>query len=146
MSARLREALSAAASRTEPGSPVVLAGWGTPEECEATRALPIDPLGAEGAGRASDGRQRGGRAALEELAAEAGLVPVDAGRVECPFGYADLDSAVRGLLSTGFCRSVVEPADERRVVRELSEVLRGRCQPDGTVWLPSLFHYVVARS
>lgn len=137
--------LAAAAARTEPGSPVVLAGWGTAEECEATRALDFDAPSVTPA-RSTPHWRPGGRATLEKLATEAGLTTVDAGRVRCPFGYPDVDSAVRGLLSTDFYRSAVDTADEDHVVRALFEALDGRQQPDGTVWLPNLFHFVVART
>ncbi|MCK1798830.1 methyltransferase domain-containing protein [Streptomyces sp. XM4193] len=138
-------ALQEAAARTQPGSPVVLAGWGTAEECAATDALRrahrlTDPE--------PDGTHQpaGGRDALEGLAAGAGLDVADSGQVQCPFGYADVDSAVRGLLSTGVHRRIEQEADEERLGRELAEVLRERRRPDGTVWLSNLFHYVVARA
>lgn len=76
------------------------------------------------------------------MVASAGLVPDGSGRVFCPFGYADVDSAVRGLLSTG----MYEHADSAQVEKELAEALHPYERADGSVWLPNIFRYVVART
>ncbi|MBB1252360.1 methyltransferase domain-containing protein [Streptomyces alkaliterrae] len=139
-------ALAAAAERSEVGAPVVLAGWGAAERCAAAAALRV-------AQRLTPGHQPqdgcgwrpGGRAQLEELARRAGLEPAEAGEVDCPFGYPDVESAVRGLLSTGFYGAALRSTDEQQLGKELVETLHGYTRPDGTVWLPNLFHYVVAR-
>ncbi|MFJ5550383.1 methyltransferase type 11 [Streptomyces sp. NPDC093225] len=110
------------------GGAVVLAGWGPPERC-ATAAV----LGGAWVPPARD--------ALELRAYAAGLVPDGSGRVFCPFGYADVDSAVRGLLSAGLC----DAGDPDTVEKELAEALHPYVHADGTVWLPNLFRYVVAR-
>ena len=39
--------------------------------------------------------------ALEELATQAGLTPIEAVDADCPWLYADLETALRGLLSSG---------------------------------------------
>lgn len=137
--------LGAAVARAEPGSPVVLAGWGTAEESAAAATLRRAHRLASSTGQPM-GWPAGGRAALDQLAAAAGLSQVDAGEVRCPFGYADVDSAVRGLLSTGLYQAVMEATDTDQVRQGLAETLRGRRRPDGTVWLQNLFHYVVARA
>jgi hypothetical protein len=62
--------------------------------------------------------------------------------VFCPFGYADVDSAVRGLLSTGLYDGAADPA---LAEKELSEALHPYERTDGAVWLPNIFRYVVAR-
>jgi hypothetical protein len=77
------------------------------------------------------------------MAAAAGLVPDGSGRVFCPFGYADTDSAVRGLLSTGLYDHAGDPAQAEK---ELAEALHPYERSDGTVWLPNIFRYVVART
>ncbi|SFL04173.1 methyltransferase domain-containing protein [Streptomyces pini] len=130
------------------GVPVVLAGWGPAERCAAAPALrvaqrlaqrPAEPERA--AGRCW---RPGGRDDLEDLARRAGLRPDGSGRVACPFGYADLDSAVRGLVSTGLYDAAVRATDEEQVAKELAEALRPHVRPDGTVWMQNLFRYVVA--
>jgi SAM-dependent methyltransferase len=121
--AALRPALAAAARLAAPGSPVVLAGWGPPEHCDTARVLGIDT---------------GGGLTLPEAARRAGLQvgPAAAGEVACPFGYPDLDSALRGLLSTG--------VPDRRA-GELASALREFRRADGTVRMDNVFRYLVAR-
>ncbi|WP_340557551.1 SAM-dependent methyltransferase [Streptomyces sp. GSL17-111] len=136
--------LAAAARHADRGSAVVLADWGPAERCAATPALRIATRLAEPRTHAS-GWQPRGRDDLENLARQAGLRPDGSGRVSCPFGYADLDSAVRGLLSTGFYAAAVRATDEVQVSKELTEALHPHVRPDGTVWLPNLFRYVIAR-
>lgn len=79
---------------------------------------------------------------LDALVERAGLRPDGSGRVFCPFGYADVDSAVRGLLSTGLFDGAADPA---LAEKELAEALHPFERSDGAVWLPNIFRYVIAR-
>ncbi|CUW31372.1 MULTISPECIES: SAM-dependent methyltransferase [Streptomyces] len=126
------------------GAAVVLAGWGPPERCATSSVLRMaaklaDPLGAARAWRPAR------RDDLEEVAGRAGLKPDGSGRVACPFGYADLDSAVRGLLSTGLFDAAIAATDAKQVDKELTEALHPHRRPDGTVWMPNVFRYLIAR-
>ncbi|WP_344349229.1 SAM-dependent methyltransferase [Streptomyces nogalater] len=140
----LGELLAAALPLAARGAAVVLAGWGPPERCATTSVLRT----AAGLAEPPPG-DRGWRPArrddLEEAAARAGLRPDGSGRVACPFGYADLDSAVRGLLSTGLFDAAITATDARQVDKELTEALHPHRRPDGTVWMPNVFRYLVAR-
>ncbi|UUS33167.1 MULTISPECIES: methyltransferase domain-containing protein [Streptomyces] len=136
--------LTAAVRMAERGGAVVLTGWGPPERCATTAVFRV-------AGRLTE-RLRGRdawrpalRDDLEEMAARAGLRPDGSGRVSCPFGYADTDSAVRGLLSTGLFDAAVRAADQATVEKEITEALHSYVRPDGTVWMPNVFRYLVAR-
>ncbi|MEV4439036.1 SAM-dependent methyltransferase [Streptomyces sp. NPDC049577] len=136
--------LAEAAARAAHGTPVVLAGWGPQERCAASGALRVaarlaDPMCAPARWRPS------GRDDLEDLAARAGLRPDGSGRVSCPYGYADLGSAVRGLLSTGAFDAAARATDEDQVVKELIEALHPYVRTDGTVWMPNVFRYLIAR-
>ncbi len=64
----------------------------------------------------------------------------------CPFGYADGASAVRGLLSTGAFDEAVRATDPSQVEKEIEEALAPYVRPDGTVWMPNVFRYVLART
>ncbi|MFE6224402.1 class I SAM-dependent methyltransferase [Streptomyces sp. NPDC057854] len=121
----------------QPGATVVLAGWGPPERCATEPLLRL-------ADRLAD-RRPSPRTDLAVLAARAGLRPVGAGRVACPFGYADESSAVRGLLSTGAFDAAARAGDPAQVEKEIEEALAPYRRPDGTVWMPNDFRYVVAR-
>lgn len=142
------EGLGALLARATPlaarGAAVVLAGWGPPERCATTSVLRVaaklsDPLRGTGSWRPAL------RDDLEEVAERAGLRPDGSGRVACPFGYADTGSAVRGLLSTGLFDAAVEATDPEQVDKELTEALHPHQRPDGTVWMPNVFRYLIAR-
>jgi hypothetical protein len=141
----LGELLTGATPLAARGTPVVLAGWGPPERCATSSVLRVatklaDPLRGTGSWRPAR------RDDLEEVAQRAGLRPDGSGRVACPFGYADVDSAVRGLLSTGLFDAAVSATDQVQVDKELTEALHPHQRPDGTVWMPNVFRYLIART
>ncbi|MEU9643821.1 SAM-dependent methyltransferase [Streptomyces sp. NPDC048188] len=138
----LGDLLTRATPLAARGAAVVLAGWGPPERCATTSVLRVatklsEPL--HGSWRPAL------RDDLEEVAQRAGLQPDGSGRVGCPFGYADTDSAVRGLLSTGLFDAAVAATDRVQVDKELTEALHPHRRPDGTVWMPNVFRYLIAR-
>lgn len=143
------EGLSGLLESTVPltghGTPVVLVGWGPPERCTTSSVLRVatklaEPLRSTGSWRPAL------RDDLEEVAQRAGLKPDGSGRVACPFGYADTDSAVRGLLSTGLFDAAVGATDQVQVDKELTEALHPHQRRDGTVWMPNVFRYLIART
>ncbi|MGW3096519.1 class I SAM-dependent methyltransferase [Streptomyces sp. NPDC001102] len=136
----LREAIPLA----ERGAPVVLAGWGPPERCASASVLRVarklaDPLRSAGSWRPAL------RDDLEEVAQRSGLRPDGSGRVACPFGYADTDSALKGLLSTGLFDAAITATDRTQVNKELTEALHPYVRGDGTVWMHNVFRYLIAR-
>ncbi|MFF3377751.1 SAM-dependent methyltransferase [Streptomyces sp. NPDC002680] len=139
----LAETLAAVVPPVERGTPVVLAGWGPPERCATSAVLRVatrlaDPLRVTGSWRPAL------RDDLEEVAQRAGLRPDGSGRVACPFGYADLGSAVRGLLSTGLFDAAITATGQEQVDKELAEALHPHQRRDGTIWMPNVFRYVIA--
>lgn len=143
----LGELLGTAAPLAGRGAAVVLVGWGPPERCATSTVLRsvgrlAEPLPGGGAG----GWRPARRDDLEEIAGRAGLRPDGSGRVACPFGYADVESAVRGLLSTGLLDTAVAAADDVQVDKELTEALHPYRRRDGTVWMPNVFRYLIART
>ncbi|MEU5433066.1 methyltransferase domain-containing protein [Streptomyces sp. NPDC020719] len=137
----LAPALAAAVPLAERGGVVVLTGWGPPERCATSGVLRI-------ASRLTDApRWRPSlRDDLEDVASRAGLLPDGSGRVACPFGYADMDSAVRGLLATGLFDAAERATDHAQVVKELTEALHPYLRRDATVWMPNIFRYLIART
>lgn len=121
----------------QSGAAVVVAGWGPPERCATASVLRV-------AARLT-GWRPAERDDLEELVAAAGLRWEGSGGVACPFGYASPDSAVRGLLSTGDFDAAVAATDPDQVEKELLEALQPYVRADGTVWMPNVFRYVIAR-
>ncbi|GGW57795.1 hypothetical protein GCM10010381_48860 [Streptomyces xantholiticus] len=133
---RLEQVLRESVGLAERRSVVVLTGWGPPERCATSGVLRV----------AGERRRSAHRDALEDIAGRAGLNPDGSGRVACPFGYADTDSAVRGLLSTGLYDAAVRETDLARVEKEIAEALHDHRRPDGTVWMPNVFRYLIART
>ncbi|MBZ6252449.1 SAM-dependent methyltransferase [Streptomyces olivaceus] len=136
--------LDGAAPLAARGAAVVLAGWGPPERCATTSVLRVatrlaDPLRSAGSWRPAL------RDDLEEVARRTRLRPDGSGRVACPFGYADARSAARGLLSTGLFDAAIAAAGQEQVDKELAEALHPYRRPDGTVWMPNVFRYLIAR-
>ncbi|MFJ6139827.1 class I SAM-dependent methyltransferase [Kitasatospora sp. NPDC092286] len=132
-----------AARLTLPGGHVVLAAWGPPERCESASVLDVARRMA-GRTTARDPFELSPPGALEDLLAGAGLHPAGSGRVSCPFAYPDLDSAVRGLLSTGLYEAAAEFSGLPLVAKELEEALAPYLRPDGSVRMENLFRYLVA--
>ncbi len=141
----LGELLAEALPLAGHGAAVVLAGWGPPERCATASVLRMaaklaEPLPGGGTWRPAD------RDDLERVAERAGLRPDGSGRVACPFGYADTDSALRGLKSTGLFDPAISATDQVQVDKELTEAVHPYQRPDGTVWMPNVFRYLVART
>lgn len=140
----LSPALASAVPLAARGATVVLTGWGPPERCATASVFRVAARLAESARAPRSGGWRPAlRDDLEEVAARAGLKPDGSGRVSCPFGYADLDSAVRGLLSTGLFDAAIRATDRSQVEKEVAEALHPHRRPDGTVWMPNVFRYLV---
>ncbi|MEV0776990.1 methyltransferase domain-containing protein [Streptomyces sp. NPDC050428] len=141
----LGPALAEAVPMADHGTPVVLAGWGPPERCATSAVMRV-------AGRLTERLRKGGgyrpprRDDLEDVAARAGLKPDGSGRVSCPFGYAGMESALRGLLSTGAFDAAVRATDQSQVEKEITEALHPHVRRDGTVWMPNVFRYLIART
>lgn len=140
----LGPALDDAVALLDRGSAVVLAGWGPPERCATSAVLRV-AFRLTDSPRTAGGWRPARRDELEDVAARAGLRPDGSGRVACPFGYGDMDSAVRGLLSTGLFDAAVRATDPAQVEKELLEALHPHLRADGTVWMPNVFRYLIAR-
>ncbi|OEU91461.1 hypothetical protein AN216_25045 [Streptomyces oceani] len=142
----------------DPANPAEPTGAPTAAEAaaEAARSDPKATVERHGDAYAGSGPSEAtNRQRLTELARHFGLQPFHVGSVACSFGYASLDSAVRGLLSTGLFDDRVggeaegdsfEEGDRSRAPRELARALSPHRQNDGTVWMPHLFQYVLARA
>lgn len=138
--------LAAAAALAERSAPVVLAAWGPRERCRANQVLAIARRIAGPDYPVPDPFRLSGPEALEEVAAAAGLRPDGSGRVACPFAYPDLDSAVRGLRSTGLFDTAEQATDRYVLDKELAEALHQFRRRDGSIRMDNVFRYVIART
>lgn len=140
----LKPELESAVPLVARGSSVVLTGWGPPERCATAAVLRVATRLGDGVRAPRAGGWRPARRDdLEEVAFRVGLNPNGSGRVACPFGYADMDSAVRGLLSTRLFDAAVRATDRSQVEKEVAEALHPHRRRDGTVWMPNVFRYLV---
>ncbi|MFJ1755760.1 class I SAM-dependent methyltransferase [Kitasatospora sp. NPDC088134] len=139
-------AVARAAERVLPGGQLVVAAWGPAEHCESAAVLAVAgryaPSGAPDP-FAPDPFAAGAPGGLESLLAAAGTRPVGGGTVGCPFAYAGLDSAVRGLLSTGLFDRAERAAGPTLLVKELEEALHPYLRPDGSVRMANVFRWAV---
>ena len=130
-----------------PGSPVAVATWGRVEQCEMRfvlgaigSLLPPPPPGAGGPfALAAPG-------ALEALVESAGLTAEQAIDVPTPFIYADLGTAVRGVLASGVGRRAIDIAGQEAATSVAAGALRTATLADGSIHLDNVFKVVVARA
>jgi SAM-dependent methyltransferase len=139
-----RAALAEAQRTARPGSPVAIATWAEPERCEAAVYLaalgplmPPAPPGAPGPFALS------APGALEALAESAGLTPDGADEVRCTWSYPDLDSALRGLMSSGPVVKAIETSGEDAVRAAVTTSIEPFRQPSGGYDIGSAFRYLI---
>lgn len=123
----------------------MILAWGAPERCESRVLLaalgaltPPPPPGAGGPFALSAPGK------LEELASRAGLIPKRADEVLAPFVFPDIDTAVRGALSSGPARKVIDHAGAKAAADAARAALAGSRQADGSYRQENAFRYVVA--
>jgi len=138
-------ALREAARVVHEGGAIVMAVWGSPEQCEAAAILkalgaltPPSPPGAPGPFALS------APGALGELVRHAGLSSVRSVDVSCPWRYVSLADAVRAQSSTGPAAAARDHSGEDAVVAALEEAFGSFEQPGGGYRLENVFRYVVA--
>jgi SAM-dependent methyltransferase len=128
---------------TRPGGRLVIATWGPPADCDALEYLldlgglmPPDTPGA--ALDLSDPDQ------LRMLLVGAGLAPSEWRTVPCPWEYPDLDTALRGLLSTGPATRATNHSGRARVAETVRESISPYRRDDGSYLLNNVCFYLVA--
>ena len=126
---------------------VSIAVWGKAEECEAAvclaalgRLLPPPPPGTPGPFAMSLDR------AMERLACEAELQPVESGSVPCPFSYPNMETALLGLLSAGPAVRAIEHVGEEPVREAIADAISPFQTHTGAISLKNSFSFLVARA
>jgi SAM-dependent methyltransferase len=138
-------ALAEARRVLRPGGYAGIVVWGSIEECEAVahiRAvgalMPPPPAGSPGP---LAGEQR-----IAELAAAAGFTVLSDERVDCPWRYPDLPTALRALKSAGPVVRVIEHAGEDAVDAALAACLEDFRRPDGSYLFRNRFRALTAQA
>jgi SAM-dependent methyltransferase len=137
----LREARRVAKDDARLGAVV----WGTAEECEAVahfialaRLMPPPPPGSPG--------PLAGEQAIGDWIEEGGFELLSDERVDCPWHYPDLSTAMRALMAAGPITRIVDRAGNEAVQDALLDCLREFEQPDGTYLFKNKFRSLTARA
>ncbi|MEQ1685257.1 MAG: class I SAM-dependent methyltransferase [Burkholderiaceae bacterium] len=138
-------ALQEARRVAKPAGRVVIMTWGKPEGMEAASLvaalkplLPPPPPGAPGPFALSDA------SALRTLAQSAGLNPLEVLDVTCHWQYPDLDTALRGLASSGVAIRAAEHSSAEAVNHAHAAALASFRQHDGTYRIGAAFRWLLA--
>jgi len=124
--------------------------WGEPEGMEAASLvgallpllplLPPPPVGAPGPFALSN------EAALRAFAEAAGLTPVKVFDVESPWVYANLETAMRGLRSSGVAARAMEHSSEEAVDSAHERALEPFRREGGRYVVGARFRCLVTRA
>ncbi len=119
--------------------------WGEPAGMEAAGhvaalkpLLPPPPPGAGGPFALSE------EAALRGFAEAGGLTPVEVIDVDTPWHYPDLETALRGLASSGVAAKAAMHSGEDALVAAMTEFLTPFRKPDGSIGFGARARYLVA--
>jgi SAM-dependent methyltransferase len=142
-----KAALGEAKRVAKPGAPVVIMTWGRPEGMEAASLvaalrplMPPPPPGAPGPFALSD------ETALRAFAEAAGLEPVELMDVDSPWVYADLQTALRGLGSSGVAARAAGNSSKEAVYAAHAAALAPFVQADGSYRVGATFRCLVTRA
>ncbi|MEP6739045.1 MAG: class I SAM-dependent methyltransferase [Caldimonas sp.] len=139
-------ALAEAKRVTRRGGQVLIVTWGRPEGMEAAQIitalrplLPPPPPGAPGQFALSD------ETTLRAFAADAGLVVAEVFDTDTPWTYADLDTGLRALKSSGIAARAVDHSGEAAVDAAHAAVFAQFRQNDGSYRIKATFRCLLAR-
>lgn len=138
-------ALSQARRVAKPGGRVFVMTWGEPAGMEAVALvaalkplLPPPPPGAGGPFALSEPGK------LEELAASAGLTPLEVFDVLAPWQYPDLKTAQKGLGSSGVAARAAEVSGQDALDAAHAAALAPFRQADGSYRIDATFRVLMA--
>ncbi|MBJ6372727.1 class I SAM-dependent methyltransferase [Sedimentitalea arenosa] len=138
------QAVREAGRVTRPGGTIVIMTWGEPAGMEAAghvaalKPLLPPPPGACGPFALSE------EAALRGFAEAGGLTPVEVIDVDTPWHYPDLETALRGLASSGVAAKAADHSGEDALVAAMTEFLTPFRKPDGSIGFSARARYLVA--
>jgi len=138
-------ALQQARRVAKPSGRVFVMTWGEPAGMEAAALvaalkplLPPPPPGASGPFALSEAGK------LQELASSAGLTPQDVFDVETPWSYPDLETAQKGLGSSGVAAKAAEISGQDIVDAAHAAALAPFRQADGSYRVSATFRVLMA--
>ena len=102
--------------------------------------LPPPPSGTPGPFALSDEH------ALREFATKVGLEPMEVLDVDAPFHYAELSTALRGLMSSGNAIRAAELSNDDAVRKAYTDALEQFRQSDGSYRIGAAFRCLFTRA
>ncbi|MBM7036131.1 class I SAM-dependent methyltransferase [Vibrio ulleungensis] len=125
---------------------IVIMTWGEPENMEAADLvaalkplLPTPPPGTPGPFALSN------KDLLKGFVSDAGLTPIDIFDVDSPWLYPDLDTAIRGLRSSGVAVKAIENSSLEAVNQAHHAALQPYVKADGSLEIGATFRCLVAK-
>jgi ubiquinone/menaquinone biosynthesis C-methylase UbiE len=129
----------------KPDAQIVIAALGSVDECESAAYLyaiaSMSPLTPSTPGPFALSQP----GALEALAMQAELTPVEVADVAVEWCFADLDDALDALLSSGPAVRAIQIAGDRRVRNVVTDSIRSFGTARGEYRLENTFRYLIAR-
>jgi ubiquinone/menaquinone biosynthesis C-methylase UbiE len=146
IAADIVNALREARRVARPAASIAMTVFGRPERCEST---PVFASLAQFAPSRSNEETQDGLAlhedgVLERVAAEAGLTPIEAGYVQVPEEYPDLETMLRGYMAAAPFVRAARAAGEEAVREALSQALQPLEISDGRYRLEDELRYLIA--
>lgn len=140
-------ALREARRVVKPAGIIVIGVWGLPETCDAAGHLkalgalmPPPPPGAPGPFALSD------EAKLKAFATDAGLTPLTIIDVQCPWIFADSETALRGMLSAGPAERAIRASSFEQARDAIASAITQYRTASGGYHLNNTFRYLIARA
>jgi hypothetical protein len=146
IAADMVNALREARRVARPGASVAMTVFGRPERCESTQVFAS--LAQFAPSRSSEEKEEGPalheEGVLEGLATKAGLTPREAGYVQVPENYPDLETMRRGYMAAAPFVRAARAAGEDAVREALTQALRPLETSTGRYRLEDELRYLIA--
>jgi SAM-dependent methyltransferase len=132
------KALREAGRVSRPGTPIVIATWGRPDQCEAAAYVrAVGPPGAPDPFALSE------PGTLEEFAARGGLTPGERREVLCVWSFPDETTLLRALKSTGFAVQAIDSVGEDAVTEAVTAAIAPYRTLDAGYRVENTFTYLI---
>ena len=129
---------------TKPGGRMIVAVWGTPEECEMRVVLKAvrDTMPSPPPGKGPFSLSEAG--VLEALIEQTGATVHDQGAADCPFYYDDFDALWRAQRSAGAIQGAIQAVGEASLREAVRRAVAPFRSPMGRIRLENRFRFVTA--
>ncbi len=129
---------------TAPGGRMIVAVWGTPDECEMRVVLKAirDTMPSPPPGKGPFSLS--GPGTLEALIEQTDATVQSQDAADCPFYYDDFDALWRAQRSAGVIQGAIEAVGEAPLREAVRRAVAPFCSPTGRIRLENRFRFVTA--